>query len=88
MKLHDWLAQNDKTATWLAEQTGLSVSYVYRLAGRDGVPERSPSMDTCAKIAEATGGEVTAIDFMPEPEPMLEPPKRKRPSQREVPRAA
>jgi hypothetical protein len=81
MKLHDWLTQNGKTATWLAEQTGLSVSYAYRLAGRDGVPERSPSIETCIKIADATGGAVTVIDFMPEP-------KRKRPSTREVSRAA
>lgn len=83
MKLYDWLAQNGKTATWLAEQTGLSVSYAYRLAGRDGVPERRPSIDTCVKIAAATGGAVTVIDFIPEPEP-----KRKRPSPREVSRAA
>jgi hypothetical protein len=83
MKLHDWLKKNGKTATWLAERTGLHLSYIYRLGGRDGVAERSPSIDTCAKIAEATGGGVTVIDFMPEPEP-----KRKRPSQREVSRAA
>jgi hypothetical protein len=81
MKLHDWLAQNGKTATWLSEQTGLSVSYAYRLAGRDGVPERSPSFETCVKISKATDGAVTVIDFMPEP-------KRKRPSQRAVARAA
>jgi DNA-binding transcriptional regulator YdaS (Cro superfamily) len=87
MKLHDWLTQNDKTATWLAEQTGLHVSYVCRLAGREGVAERTPSIETCAKISEATGGAVTATDFMPEPEPE---PKRKRvrPNQREVSRDA
>lgn len=83
MKLHDWLTKNGKTATWLAERTGLSVSYAYRLAGRDGVPERCPSIDTCVKIAAATDGAVTVIDFMPEPEP-----KRKRPSQRAIARAA
>lgn len=65
MKLHDWLRQNGKTATWLAERTGLHASYVYRLVERDGVAERSPSIETCAKIQEATGGAVTAIDFMP-----------------------
>ena len=81
MKLHDWLEQNDKTATWLAEQTGLNASYIYRLVERDGVAERSPSIDTCVKIAKATGGEVTATDFMPDP-------KRKRHSQREASRAA
>ena len=77
MKLHDWLAEHDKTAAWLAERTGLSASYLSRLI--EG--ERSPSIETCAKIAEATGGAVTANDYMPEP-------KRKRPSTRAVARAA
>lgn len=81
MKLHDWLQQNGKTATWLAEQTGLHASYVYRLVERDGVAERTPSIETCVKIAEATGGAVTVLDFMPGPKP-------KRPSSREVSRAA
>ena len=77
MKLHTWLAVNDKTATWLADQTGLSVSYVSRLIERDGVAEkRTPSMETCAKISLATGGSVTANDFMSEPKPK----KRARPS--------
>jgi transcriptional regulator with XRE-family HTH domain len=75
MKLHDWLKQHGKTATWLAEQTGLHASYVYRLVERDGVAERSPSIETCAKIQEATGGDVTATDFMP---PMPADGKRKR----------
>jgi hypothetical protein len=89
MKLHDWLEKECKTATWLADKTGLHVSYIYRLVGRDGVAERSPSIDTCAKIAAATEGEVTVLDFMPEPEPEPEPKrKRARPSQREVSRAA
>lgn len=61
MKLHDWLKQNGKTATWLADETGLHASYVYRLI----VADRSPSIETCAKIQEATGGAVTATDFMP-----------------------
>ena len=65
MKLHDWLKKHGKTATWLAEQTGLNASYVYRLVEKNGVAERSPSIETCAKIQEATGGAVTATDFMP-----------------------
>lgn len=82
MKLHEWLADSGKTATWLAEKTGISVSHISRLIERDGVAEKRPSMEACAAISEATGGQVTANDFMPEP------PKRKRPSQREVSRAA
>jgi DNA-binding transcriptional regulator YdaS (Cro superfamily) len=85
MKLHEWLATNGKTATWLAEQTGLSVSHVSRLIERDGVAEKSPSMEACAAISQATGGEVTANDFMPEPKPKG---RRARPSQRAVSRAA
>jgi DNA-binding transcriptional regulator YdaS (Cro superfamily) len=69
MKLHEWLATNGKTATWLAEETGLSVSHVSRLIERDGVAEKSPSMEACAAISVATGGDVTANDFMPEPKP-------------------
>ncbi len=65
MKLHTWLRENGRNATWLASETGLSVSYVSRLIERDGVAEKSPSMETCAKIAEATGGKVSANDFVP-----------------------
>lgn len=79
MKLQAWLSENNKSAAWLAQETGLSAPYVWRLV--EG--ERTPSIETCAKIAKATGGGVTVVDFMPEPEP-----KRKRPSQREVSRAA
>jgi hypothetical protein len=82
MKLHDWLEQHGKTATWLAEQTGLHASYCYRLVERNGVAERSPSIETCAKIQEATGGSVTATDFMPSSQ------KQKRINPRETSRAA
>jgi transcriptional regulator with XRE-family HTH domain len=81
MKLHDWLKKHGKTATWLAEQTGLNASYVYRLVEKNGVAERSPSIETCVKIAKATDGEVTVVDFLPEPKPT-------HPSTREVSRAA
>jgi hypothetical protein len=64
MKLHTWLEKNARTATWLADKTGLSVSHVSRLIERKGVAEKSPSMETCVKISDATGGEVTANDFM------------------------
>lgn len=83
MKLHTWLDEHGKTAAWLAERTGLSASYLSRLIGRNGVAARSPSIETCVKIEEATAGEVTASDFMPERKR-----KRVRPSGREVSRAA
>lgn len=85
MKLHEWLATNGKTATWLAQETGLSASHISRLIERNGVAEKLPSIDTCVAISKATGGLVTANDFMPAPEPKS---KRARPSQREVSRAA
>jgi DNA-binding transcriptional regulator YdaS (Cro superfamily) len=66
MKLHRWLAKNDKTATWLADRTGLSISHVSRLIERNGVAEKLPSLEACARISEATGGQVTADDFMPD----------------------
>lgn len=75
MKLHTWLEANGKTAAWLAGETGLHRSYVTRLIERNGVADRSPSMETCVKIAKATQGAVTAIDFIPETKPE---PKRKR----------
>ena len=65
MKLGAWLEQNGRTATWLADKTGISVSHVCRLIERNGVTEKMPSMEACAKISEATDGEVTANDFMP-----------------------
>lgn len=81
MKLQAWLSENNKSAAWLAQETELSAPYICRLIAG----ERTPSIDTCAKIAAATGGQVTVLDFMPEPEPKR---KRARPSQREVSRAA
>lgn len=65
MKLHTWLQENQKTATWLADQTGLSVSHITRLIERDGVAEKCPSLEAAAKISAATGGAVTANDFSP-----------------------
>lgn len=84
MKLHTWLAANNRNVTWLAQKTGLSVSYVSRLVERDGVAEKTPSMETCAKIALATDGAVTANDFVPVGR--VKP--RKRISRKREPRAA
>ena len=61
MKLHTWLAENGKTATWLAGRTGLSISYLSRvIAGA-----RIPSLETCGLIGQATNGAVTANDLVP-----------------------
>ncbi len=65
MKLHLWLQENQKTATWLAGQTGLSVSHISRLLERNGAAEKYPSLEAAAKIAIATNGAVTANDFTP-----------------------
>lgn len=65
MKLHVWLQENHKTATWLADQTGLSVSHITRLLERNGVAEKCPSLEAAAKISRATQGAVTANDFSP-----------------------
>jgi hypothetical protein len=87
MKLHAWLAESGKTASWLAEKTGLSAGYVSRI-GRDGVPKRIPSLETCAKIASATDGMVTAIDFVPPTAPRAKAKKRRPKKTKELPTAA
>lgn len=59
MKLSDYLAQPGKTATEIARECGVSVSTITRAAA-DG----NPSLGLIRKIAAATGGKVTANDFM------------------------
>lgn len=67
MKLGPWLEKKGKTVTWLADRTGLSISHLSRLIERNGKAEKKPSMEAAARIAEATDGQVTANDFMPDP---------------------
>ncbi len=59
MKLRTWLAKNEHNVSWLARESGLSVSFVSRLV----TGEKLPSLETCARIARITKGEVTALDF-------------------------
>lgn len=60
MKLADYIAQPGKTATALAAECGVAVSTITRAAEPGG----SPSLALIRKIAVATGGKVTANDFM------------------------
>lgn len=63
MKLKSYLEQNKIDHAEFAEAVGSSVSGVRKwLSG-----ERVPRPKAMTKIAESTGGEVTAADFFPEP---------------------
>lgn len=59
MTLKNYLAQPGKSATALANETGVSVSTITRAAEGQTIPSR----DLMAKIAEATGGFVLPNDF-------------------------
>lgn len=64
MKLGDWLAQ-DKTRTqeWLGRRIGRTQGRISQL-----VRGSWPSFKEASRIAEVTGGEVTANDWLPEME--------------------
>ena len=60
MKLSDWLKSSDKRACDLARAVGTTEATISRL--KHG--HSQPSFDLARRIAEATGGAVTANDFM------------------------
>jgi len=60
MKLHTYLETVEKDPDWFADQIGVDPVSVRRyLAG-----SRRPKWDVLARIKEATGGVVTADDFV------------------------
>lgn len=61
MRLSAWLAENDKTDAWLAQEIGRERSFVTKLRNGRAVP----SFSTATKIHKVTAGAVTANDFMP-----------------------
>lgn len=65
MKLRQWLDDRDMTATAFAKAAGLDVSTITRVING----ERRPDWSTLTKILDATNGEVTPNDFIPEAEP-------------------
>jgi transcriptional regulator with XRE-family HTH domain len=65
MKLAAWLKKEGKTGTDLASLIGCDDATINRLIPKAGKKQtRRPSLDLAAKISTATGGEVTANDFM------------------------
>jgi hypothetical protein len=65
MRLESWLAEQQKTPTELANELGVDVSTITRLIPDSGKKQiRRPGWDLIAKIKVATGGKVTADDFM------------------------
>jgi DNA-binding transcriptional regulator YdaS (Cro superfamily) len=64
MLLKDWLDREKMKRTHFAERIGVSSSYVTQIC--DGT--LWPGREIVGRIAEVTGGEVTANDFMARPE--------------------
>lgn len=63
MRLADWLRQNGRTTTWLAEQVGRDRSFISRVKNGGALP----SVEVAADIQRLTDGEVTAVDYFPLP---------------------
>jgi len=63
MRLSEWLKENGKTQDWLANEVGVTQGRISQLS-REG----AKSLDVIAKIKQATGGAVTADDFLPDAE--------------------
>jgi transcriptional regulator with XRE-family HTH domain len=61
MKLDRYLSERSLSARALARQLDVSESYLSRLLSG----ERGPSLAMAHRIREATGGAVTADDFLP-----------------------
>lgn len=62
MKLHDYLKKEGETRRSFAQKAGISRAMVSHIAtGR-----ATPSIETALRIQEATGGEVTAKDLIPD----------------------
>lgn len=68
MKLGEWLKAHNVTAPAFAKQIGVDRSNVTRWIAGDV----RPGWDLLPKIIEATGGHVTANDFLPEGVPPQE----------------
>jgi transcriptional regulator with XRE-family HTH domain len=61
MRLADWLKENGRTATWLAEQVGRDQSFITRVKNGSAMP----SIEVAAAIQRVTSGQVTAVDYLP-----------------------
>lgn len=65
MRLSDYLERHRMSGSEFAVRIGVSESTINRLIPRPGKKQlRRPSWDLIEKIAAATGGAVTADDFM------------------------
>lgn len=71
MKLHQYLSMKNERASAFAARIGAPASTVSRWLSGD----RSPSLDSVAKVEVATGGLVTAADFMPPTLPLAASPE-------------
>jgi transcriptional regulator with XRE-family HTH domain len=64
MRLAHWIKQNGITASEFAGRVGVDKATVSRWLGESEAT--MPRRETLARIAEVTGGQVTANDFMGE----------------------
>lgn len=65
MKLKDWLRSNKVSQADFAQTVEVDQATISRLIPEEGKRQRrSPSLDLVARIERATGGEVTARDFI------------------------
>ena len=69
MKLGDWLREKHMTHESFALLVGCGTSHITRLIPRRGKKQvRKPSFALAKKISEATGGQVTANDWVDDDE--------------------
>lgn len=64
MTLSEWMTANKMTAEALAPRLGVHWATIYKWKGRRSFPR----VTQLAEIERLTDGQVTARDFMPEPE--------------------
>jgi len=61
MKLADYLSETGQTYRQFAVALGCNAAQVHRWASG----KRLPTLEVCSKIRAATGGKVSADDFLP-----------------------
>lgn len=69
MRLTDWLVSNRLSGSQFAKRVGVPAATINRLIPKPGKKQtRKPGRRLLPRIVAATGGEVTANDFMDDPE--------------------
>ena len=82
MRLAHWIKQNGITASEFAGRVGVDKATVSRWLGESEAT--MPRRETLARIAEVTGGQVTANDVMPLSDVGADTPSASRPAPTEA----